>query len=145
MEQRHLEDVEPGDEIASRWEATPEAVAEFMRTRRIVSGTSRADDEPEQTRPGFDRPVVPGSMSLAVLSRLVTDWMGPRGRLRSIAADYRRPVYRDDRLRAVALVTDTEAGAAAGSGLVKLDVYLENERGERPLQGVAVVELPRRA
>ena len=27
---------------------------------------------------------------------------------------------------------------------VKLDVYLENERGERPVQGTAIVELPRR-
>lgn len=143
MEQRCFEDVEPGDEIESPWDATPEAVAEFMATRRLASGVPPIEDGPEQVRPGFERPIVPGSMSLAVLSRLVTDWMGPYGRLRSMSADYRRPVYRDDRLRAIALVTDTEEGAD-GRGLVKLDVYIENERGERPLQGVAVVELPRR-
>ena len=40
------------------------------------------------------------------------------------------------------LVTDTlEDG---GRPTVKLDVYLENERGERPVQGTAIVELPRR-
>lgn len=143
MDQRWFEDVEPGDEIESPWDATPEAVAEFMATRRLASGVPPIEDGPEQVRPGFERPIVPGSMSLAVLSRLVTDWMGPYGRLRSMSADYRRPVYRDDRLRAVALVTDTEEGADE-RGLVKLDVYIENERGERPLQGVAVVELPRR-
>jgi len=144
MEQRYFEDVEPGDEIETPWDASQEAVAEFMATRRLASGVPPIEDGPEQVRPGFDRPIVPGSMSLAVLSRLVTDWMGPRGRLRSISANYRRPVYRDDRLRALALVTDTEEQDGA-EGLVKLDVYLENERGERPLQGVAVVELPRRS
>lgn len=143
MEQRYFEDVEPGDEIAEPWDATPEAVAEFMATRRLASGVPPIEDGPEQVRPGFDRPIVPGSMSMAVLSRVVTDWMGPHGRLRSISASYRRPVYRDDRLRALALVTDVEEQGDA-SGLVKLDVYIENERGERPLQGVAVVELPRR-
>ncbi|MBX7110441.1 MAG: MaoC family dehydratase [Dehalococcoidia bacterium] len=143
MDQRYFEDVEPGDEIETPWDATPEAVAEFMATRRLASGLPEIEDGPERVRPGFERPIVPGSMSLAVLSRLVTDWMGSRGRLRSISASYRRPVYRDDQLRALALVTDTEK-QAEGGGLVKLDVYIENERGERPLQGVAVVELPLR-
>lgn len=143
MEQRYFEDVEPGDEIETPWDATPEAVAEFMATRRLASGVPPVEDGPQQVRPGFERPIVPGSMSMAVLSRLVTDWMGPYGRLRSMSVSYRRPVYRDDRLRALALVTDADEATAAG-GLVKLDVYLENERGERPLQGVAVVELPRR-
>ena len=47
-----------------------------------------------------------------------------------------------DRLKLMALVTD--ASDEAGVGRVTLDVYLENERGERPLQGTAVVELPHR-
>ena len=29
-----------------------------------------------------------------------------------------------------------------GKGIIKLDVALENDRGEKPLQGTAVVELP---
>ena len=32
-----------------------------------------------------------------------------------------------------------------GTGAVHLDVTLENDRGEKPVQGTAVVELPRRA
>ena len=39
----------------------------------------------------------------------------------------------------VALVTDAET-----SPRVHLDLSLENDRGERPLQGTAVVELPLR-
>ena len=144
MEQRYFEDVEPGDEVEEWWQATSEAVRIFMTTRRgVVGGVPPFDDD--EPRPGFDRPIVPGPMSLALLARLVTDWMGPYGRLRSIDVDYRRPVYRDDRLRLVGLVTDTIAGGDdSGGSTLKLDVYFENDRGERPLQGVAVVELPHR-
>jgi acyl dehydratase len=137
MTQRYLDDVEPGDEIEERWQATPEAVRLYMTTRRGAAGGVEVLFDDDEPRPGFDRPIVPGPMSLAVLTRVVTDWMGPLGRLRSIDVDYRRPVYRDDRVRVIALVTDIDA-------TVKLDVYFENERGERPLQGVAVVDLPRR-
>ena len=39
-----------------------------------------------------------------------------------------------------ALVVDTII--EEGKGIIKLDVALENDRGEKPLQGTAVVELP---
>jgi len=143
VEQRYFEDVEPGDELEDWWQATPEAVIAFGHTRhRGPGGVPAQFMDPDGVSPGFERPIVPGPMSLAILSRLVTDWMGPRGKLRRFRVDYRRPVYRDDRVRLLALVTDAEE--ESGRGLVKLDVYFENERGERPLQGVAVVELPRR-
>ncbi len=48
----------------------------------------------------------------------------------------------DDVLNILALVTDTLEDN--GRPTVKLDVYLENERGERPVQGTAIVELPKR-
>lgn len=139
MVQRYLDDVEPGDEFEEWWQATPEAVRLYMTTRRGVVGGVEEFDDDNEPRPGFDRPIVPGPMSLAVMARVVTDWMGPRGTLRSIDVDYRRPVYRDDRLRVIALVTDVDDATA------NLDVYFENDRGERPLQGIAVVELPRRS
>lgn len=149
IEQRYLEDVEPGDEFEVGWQATPEAAHLYMTTRRgAVGGVSPAEAEVEaqadsEPRPGFDRPIIAGPMSLGVMARVVTDWIGPHGRLRSIDVDYRRPVYRDDYVRVIALVTDTEE--RDGRGTVKLDVYFENVRGERPVQGVAVVELPRRS
>jgi acyl dehydratase len=142
VDQRYIEDVEPGDEFEESWQATPEAVRLYMTTRRgAIGGVDPLElDDDDRPRPGFDRPIVPGPMSLAVLTRVVTDWMGPLGRLRSIDVDYRRPVYRDDALRVIALVTDTAEDGAT----VRLDVYFQNERGERPLQGIAVVELPQR-
>lgn len=140
MQQRYVEDVDPGDEFAEPWTATREQVEAFIRANVNLGGDDRFLDQQAAEAVGMRRPIVPGPMSLAVLTRVVTDWMGPDGLLRTLDANFRRPVEHGDRLRALALVTDVEESA----GLVKLDVYLENERGERPLQGVAVVELPRR-
>jgi len=74
-----------------------------------------------------------------MITRLVTDWMGPLGHIVELDVSYRRPVLHDDQLRSVALVTDAETAPR-----VHLDLLLENERGERPLQGTAVVTLPTR-
>ena len=64
----------------------------------------------------------------------------PLGHIVALDVSYRRPVLHGDKLRSLALVTDAET-----SPRVHLDLSLENERGERPLQGTAVVELPTRS
>ena len=70
---------------------------------------------------------------MSVLTRLVTDWMGPEGELESIDINFRRPVLQEDALRLLGLIIDAEP--AEGGGRVRIDVYFENDRGERPLQG----------
>jgi len=103
---------------------------------------------PEHHTP-WSRPVLPGDMCMALALDVLTVWAGSRGRVCSLDARFRRPIYLDDRIEWVALVTDTEPPGAVGpgsdrSGVVRLDLYFENERGERPVQGVAIVELPLR-
>jgi len=46
----------------------------------------------------------------------------------------------------LALVTerDDDLAEAGGPAIVSIDVSFENERGEKPVQGNAQVELPRR-
>jgi acyl dehydratase len=145
-EQRYFDDAELGDEFEEEYVATSERVATYLAVSR---GNAQLDEEDGRFSDasgaqalGLERPIVPGVMSLSIITRLVTDWVGPAGRLRTLDASFRRPVLHGDRLRLLALVTD--ATDESGVGRVTLDVYLENERGERPLQGVAVVELPHR-
>ena len=140
-------DVDIGDEIEGSWTPAREQVLAYIG----LEPGGPADDaqgrftDPERARRlGFERPIVPGAFSMSVLTRLVTDWMGGAGRLESIDVNFRRPVLQEDSLRSVGLVTDAEPDGDGG-GRVKLDLYFENERGERPLQGVAVVALPARA
>ena len=51
-------------------------------------------------------------------------------------------MLQEDGLRTIGLIIDAEP--AESGGRVRIDVYFENDRGERPLQGVAVVRLPSR-
>jgi acyl dehydratase len=144
-QQPYFEDIDPGDEFEESWTAQTEQVVAYVDMNMNGGGAAggRFTSQEGAEAVGMPRPIVPGVMSMCILTRVVTDWMGPQGVLRFIDVDFRRPVQHGDQLRALALITDTEE-ESGGAGVVKLDVYLENERGERPLQGVAIVELPRK-
>src|SRR5690606_9534187 len=136
-------DVWPGDEFSEELQPTAEDVAEFFSlTARNGRGGSRGNtdgrfsDAAGARRQGLERPIVPGNMSMAIITRLVTDWAGSHGRLQSLEVSFRRPVLHDDRITATALVTD--AIDDVDDPRVTLDVFLANERGERPVQGTAV-------
>lgn len=142
--QRYFEDIEPGDEFEEPWLPTRDLVVAYLSVGN-TDAANRADrftDDEAARKIGMPRAIVPGALSLCMATRLVTDWMGPLGTLRSIDVDYRRAALHEDNLRILGLVTDTDDDE--GFPLIKLDVYIENDRGERPLQGVAIVELPRR-
>ncbi len=144
LEQRFFDDVNLGDEFEELQEPTTEHVLQFMgRTGRRGEddpGADRFTDLTTARSQGLERPIVPGNMSMAMITRLVTDWMGPLGHIIQLDVSYRRPVLHGDRIRSVALVTDAEVAPR-----VHLDLSLENERGERPLQGTAIVTLPTRS
>jgi acyl dehydratase len=142
---RYFDDVEIGDEFAEQQAPGREDVLRFFMMTASARPTGEMGDnrfvsEEAGRRLGAEGPIIPGIMSFAMASRLVTDWMGADGQLDSLDVSFRRPIAHDDALRLVALVTDTDTDATS----VKLDVYIENDRGERPLQGTAIVRLPRR-
>jgi hypothetical protein len=149
--QRYFEDVETGDEFEVFQHPTSEHVQAFLNSNsgegpRRGPGDGRFSNNADARAMGLERPIVPGTMSTAMITRIVTDWMGPLGRIVSIDVSFRRPVLHNDQLRCLATVIDASDDAleAGGPAVVKLDVVLENERGERPVQGTAEVELPRR-
>lgn len=146
LEQVYFEDMEPGDEHESPWTPTTPSVVAYMNVSERFDGADGRFTDPEAAKNlGLEGPIVPGAFSLSVLARIVDDWAGLTGRVRSVDVRFRRPVLHDDALTAVALVTDTEEADDPSFGRVKLDVFLQNDRGDRPVQGVAIVDLPRKA
>ncbi len=152
MEPRYFEDVEIGDEFEEEQTPTSEDVQTFLSLMaggrgaggiaegRRGPGDGRFESTEGARSVGLDSPILPGNMSFAMMSRLVTDWASVGGHMLSIDVSFRRPVHHNDVLKLQVLVTDTVDEEAQ----VKLDIYMENERGERPTQGTALVELPRR-
>ncbi len=147
-EHRYYEDVAVGDEYTEDHLPTTEQVEEYLKTWMSSSGpvTNRFSNNDEAQRLGLARPIVPGNMSTAMINRTLTNWMGPFGRLVTLDVSYRRPVFHNDPLKCVCVVIDAadddvDPGQRA---IVRVDVHLETEDGERPVQGTAEVELPRR-
>src|SRR5690606_11008914 len=106
--QRYFEDVELGDEFEEHQQPTAEHVAEFLASgngpRGGGEGGGRFSDNAEAKRQGLERPIVPGNMSAAMITRIVTNWMGPLGRIVSLDVSFRRPVLHGDSLRCLAVV-----------------------------------------
>jgi acyl dehydratase len=146
--QRYFEEVEIGEEYTQTQIPSRENVLEFLSTWSDPGDEIRGrfTDQAGANKDGLQKPIVPGNMSASMITRLVTDWAGPLGRIVSLDISFRRPVQHDDQLTCLALVTerDDDLAEAGGPAIVSIDVSFENERGEKPVQGTAQVELPRR-
>jgi hypothetical protein len=148
-EQVYGESVDAGDEIGPLLKHPDLAqVQRYLGAGRMGGGggadrgSGRFTSEEAAARDGLSGPIIPGPMSQAFLSQLLTDWAGPRGWVRSLDVNFRRPTRHGEPLKCVGLVTDKQE--EDGKTLVRLDVFIEDPRGDRPTQGVAEVLIPTR-
>lgn len=90
-----------------------------------------------QNLPGV---VVPGQLITAFLGQMLADWMGTSGCLRKLAVSYKGMNFPGDAITCCGVV----AGKSSqnGYGLITLEVWAENSKGERTVVGTAVVEFP---
>ena len=140
MSQVYFEDVESGDEIGPLVkQPSVEETRAFAELSRL---SGRFVSEDGALREGADRMLVSSWQSMGYLAQLLTNWMGQDGFLSRFEVFFRRRVEPDDRLECQAVVTDTIAEGERG--VVTLDAFIVNQRGERPLQATAEVSLPRR-
>ena len=140
MAQVYFEDVQPGDEIGPLVkQPTRDEVRAFSKLTQLA-GRFVSDEGAREE--GLERMIIPSWQSMAFLSQLITDWMGPLGFLSRFDVYFRRVVEPGDCLECRALVTDAQV--RDGAHLVLMDAYMENQKGERPLQGTAEVVLPSR-
>jgi hypothetical protein len=145
-DQVYGEDIEPGDEIGPlKKHPDLEQVQRYLGAGRMGGGGGmggRFTDEAAAARDGLSGPILPGPMSQAFLAQLVTDWAGSQGWLKSLDVNFRRPTRHGEPLKAIGLITDKQE--EGDKTLVKMDVFIEDPRGDRPTQGVAEVLIPTR-
>ena len=140
MSQKHYEETELGDELGPLVkEPTREQIRDYVSLSEIRLG--RFTSEEAAQGEGLRGIIVPGNMSMSFLSQLLTDWAGMDGRLAKLEVNFRRMVEPGDRLdECKAVVTDMQE--VDGQNVVTLDAFIENQKGERPIQGIAEVLLP---
>jgi acyl dehydratase len=100
----------------------------------------RFTDDEGARKEGLPGMITPGNMSLAILSKLVTDWVGASGaRMVRLGTTYRQPVLPDHSIALHGFVTHkNDADHSA-----EMDVWIENEDGERLVIGTASVQFPK--
>jgi len=143
-EQRYFDDIDPGDEFDEDIVMETPKVQKYLDIpgSRFEGQRNRFNDPDLAKKDGLPNAIVPGVMQLDLMSRVLNDFAGQEGRIGHLEVSFRRSVLHGDKLHALGLVTDTIPGD--GEGTVRMDVFFENERGERPLQGTADVILPSR-
>jgi hypothetical protein len=146
------EDVELGDELPAKemtidsdevlaflhvWRGRP--TRENSQARQFAG---RFSDPEIAKAEGLRGPMVPGAMSMSLAGVYVTNWCGPDA-FHQLDVVFRANIIHGDRLRFGGVITDKDL--KDGRPWVEVDVYAEDEEGNRPITGKAVVILPSRA
>jgi len=105
------------------------AVAQMPGQRFVSDEVARKEGLPGR--------ILPGNMSMALLSRMLTDWL-PEARLERLGVTFRGIVQPGKTLRCSGFVTDRRSTADGVE--LECDVILE-QGGERRTTGVAVLQL----
>jgi acyl dehydratase len=137
----HYEDVEIGDDIGPvERTVTGEQVREFVGIWVPGRDTSRFTQEETAREHGQPAPIVPGAMSMAVVSQLLTGWSSTVT-LRKLDVIFRQMVLHNTPLSVGGVVTDKRL--TDGNPEVECDVFIDDVQGNRLVMGQALVTLPR--
>lgn len=134
------EDVEVGDELpALTCKPSSEQLFRFSavtwNAHRIHYDSDYAMSE------GHPDILVQAHLHGALLTRMVTDWAGPAGRIRKVSWQNRGRATPSDTLTCKGIV---RSKTGAGGALIELEVFELNQRAEVCAKGHALVELPSR-
>ena len=99
----------------------------------------RFTDDEGARKEGLPGMIIPGNMSAALMGKMVTDWaLKASGRLTRMGTTYRTPVQPEHHLNLQGFVTNIDPATQTA----ELDIWIENEDGERLVIGTAAVQFP---
>ena len=131
---RAFAEVEEGDELpVCELELSADQIRAYARAAGMWA--PRFTDDEAARREGLPGMIAPGNLSMGLLGRLVDTWAGVGG-LRRLGTTF-RGIVRPGRLRLCGAVTQRDDVTRT----VELDLWLENEDGERSVIGTATVAL----
>jgi acyl dehydratase len=97
----------------------------------------RFTDDDQARKEGLPGMITPGNMSLAILSKLVTDWIGAgAAKMTRLGVTYRQPVLPDHTITLHGFITHKNGDDRT----VEMDIWIESEEAERLVIGTATVQ-----
>ena len=143
MAKLYFEDVSTGDPLP------PYTVkVGYMELNRFASANNEfvpihMDPEFSKEQARLPDPIVMGNLKIAYIGNALSKWIGDEGWVRKIAVAYRRIDTVNSTLTATGVVR--KKLQEEGENLVELDVWVENDKGEKSTPGQATVVLPGKA
>lgn len=135
MSALRYDDVLEGDELpASEVLLEKDQVRAYARTSNMYF--ARFTDDEGARREGLPGMITPGNMSMGLLGSFVERWAGA-GTLRRLGTTFRGLVLPGRTIRLCGAVTQKDDATRT----VEIDVWLENEDGERCVIGTATIGL----
>ena len=139
MSQLYIEDIDLGDDVGPLLKEPDRAQLDaYVKAWGTTTGRFVSDEAAQAE--GFTGVILPGNMSMGLLAQLLTNWVGLEGKVKRLDVDFRRSILPGDKLNCSGIVTDIQI--VDEENQVTLDVYIETQKGERALQGTALVVLP---
>jgi acyl dehydratase len=86
---------------------------------------------------GYPGAIQMGNLTFAWFHSMLRDWLGFDGRIVKVEVEFRKPSFRGDTVSCKAVVT--KRYEQDGVPMADLDVWAENQRGDRTAPGAATV------
>ena len=135
-----FEDVDVGHDLQTlALTLSSEEVKRYAVAARMPGGRFMSDEAAR--REGLPGQIVPGNMSLALFSRLITHSL-PGATLKKLSATFRGLVHPGRPLVVRGVVT--EKHCTDHGDLIECDLVLESAEGDRWVTGTATVQFPAR-
>ena len=143
-QQVFFEDVRADTELVTR-EYGPLTVIDTVRWAGLQENTQQLHYDRDWVREhaGLRTFIASGAYRQALLMRMLTDWAGPRGRLRKLSLRHTYSTFEGDTMRFVARATEKSGDPA--DPWIRCDVEGTNQQGRRILVGQCTLVLPCRS
>ncbi len=141
--QRFFEDVQAGAELVSR-EYGPLTVIDTVRWAGLQENTQQLHYDRDWVREhaGLRTFIASGAYRQALLMRMLTDWVGPRGMLRKLSVRHTYSTFEGDTMRFAARAVEKSPDRA--DPWFRCEIEGANQEGREILVGQCTLVLPRR-
>lgn len=140
--QIHFEDIQVGDPCPTR-EYGPFTIVDTVRWAGLQENWQHLHFDRDHVREhsGLRTFIASGAYREALLIRMLTDWIGPRGLLRTLGIRHISPTFEGDMMRYHGKVA--EKSRVSDDPSIICDIEGENQEGHQILVGRCTLILPR--
>ena len=137
-----FEDVELGDELGPIYRSiSPQDVDQFVSVWGQGKNDTRFTAKEIALEEGLSAAIVPGAMSIALLSQLLTGWSS-NVTVRKLDVIFRQTMAHNEPLALRGLVTDKDPNSNGPT--IKCDIFIENTAMVKLIIGTATISISRR-